>query len=181
MISSGYLELVQRNHRETAGKGWGFGAARNFGEEVLALLHRKRKIKTILDFGAGQCSLERYCNTGTWTNYDPGVPGIEVLPEARFDLIVTADVLEHVEPEHFDETLSWIHRHSKRYHYHRISCDPCLTTLPDGRNAHLIVESPEWWKKQFTDRGMNIIRFAHEERESPRHGTRTYAVILVEV
>jgi hypothetical protein len=30
----------------------------------------------------------------------------------------------------------------------RIACYPAKKYLPDGRNAHLIVELPEWWRKQ---------------------------------
>jgi hypothetical protein len=30
----------------------------------------------------------------------------------------------------------------------RIACYPAKKHLPDGRNAHLIVESPAWWREQ---------------------------------
>jgi hypothetical protein len=28
----------------------------------------------------------------------------------------------------------------------RIACYPAKKHLPDGRNAHLIIESPDWWR-----------------------------------
>ena len=30
--------------------------------------------------------------------------------------------------------------------YHLVACHPAKKYLSDGRNAHLIVENPEWWK-----------------------------------
>ena len=33
-----------------------------------------------------------------------------------------------------------------KYQHHFIACHPSKKGLSDGRNAHLIVEKPEWWK-----------------------------------
>jgi hypothetical protein len=35
----------------------------------------------------------------------------------------------------------------------RIACYPAKKHLPDGRNAHLIVQPPEWWR----DRMLNVM------------------------
>jgi hypothetical protein len=37
-----------------------------------------------------------------------------------------------------------------------MACRPSNKTLPDGRNAHQIIESPEWWIGQFLDRGWEV-------------------------
>ena len=55
------------------------------------------------------------------------------------------DVLEHVEPEYLQDVLADIKRCMKRAGLLVISTIPAKKTLPDGRNAHLIVESPLWW------------------------------------
>ncbi len=47
----------------------------------------------------------------------------------------------------------------QKYQYHLIACHPAKT-LSDGRNAHLIIENPDWWKVKMIDPRWKII---HEE------------------
>jgi len=35
--------------------------------------------------------------------------------------------------------------------FFRIACYHAKKHLPDGRNAHLIVESPEWWRDKIVN------------------------------
>ena len=56
------------------------------------------------------------------------------------------DVLEHFEPEHIAAGIRHISELTKNIAYLLIACHPAKKTLPDGRNAHLIVEGPEYWK-----------------------------------
>jgi len=48
----------------------------------------------------------------------------------------------------------------QKYQYHLIACHPAKKTLSDGRNAHLIIENPDWWKVKMIDPRWKII---HEE------------------
>jgi hypothetical protein len=66
-------------------------------------------------------------------------------------------VLEHIEPEYLDETLKYLSTKSK-YIYHLIALSPAKLILSDGRNAHLILESKEWWRQKFLDLNYNIIK-----------------------
>jgi 2-polyprenyl-3-methyl-5-hydroxy-6-metoxy-1,4-benzoquinol methylase len=157
VISDAYKDQLQTVHSERAiGRKWGTTGARNFGDYICKFLeHRRGQISTVLDFGAGQGSLGKYVQETAfqidvkWTNYDPGVPGIDVAPQGKFDLIVSSDVLEHVEPEEVDNVIQWLSDHATKAQFHHIACDPCGLTLPDGRNAHLITENVEWWLKKF--------------------------------
>jgi hypothetical protein len=98
-----------------------------------------------------------------WTDYDPGVDGIDRLPKGKFHLIVSSDVMEHIEPDHLNDVLEWLTHHATKFQYHLIACSPDLgPPLPDGRNAHLIVQTPEWWREQFQDRGI-MEYWSHEE------------------
>lgn len=107
---------------------------------------------SILDFGCGQGGLIRVVNElhpGTVTaGYDPGVPEFSIIPDQTFDVVVSTDALEHIEPSMLAETLKLIGNKFKRYGFFRIACYPAKKKLPDGRNAHLIVELPEWWREQ---------------------------------
>ncbi len=155
VISEGYKEQLQDMHANR-GKKWGTTGARNFGDYVCRFLeHRRAYIHTVLDFGAGQQSLGKYVQENAvdvnvkWTNYDPGQPLISTPPEGKFDLIVSSDVLEHVEPEEIDNVIAWLDAHATKAQFHHIACDPCGLILPDGRNAHLITEKVDWWLEKF--------------------------------
>lgn len=165
MISDDYKAQLKQVHQgRRPGKQWGTTGARNFGDYVCRFLeHRRGQIKSVLDFGAGQGSVGAYVLQNavdvnvSWTNYDPGQPGIDTLPEEKFDLIISSDVLEHVEPAHIDETIKWMQEHANKALFHHIACDPCGLILPDGRNAHLITERLDWWLPKFDVPGWSVM------------------------
>ena len=183
MYSEEYKSLLQQNHAEKdPAKAWGRSGARNFGDRVIEFLKKRPQVLTVLDFGAGQRTLEKRVLAEfpelRWTSYDPGIPEISEKPSGQFDLVLSSDVLEHIEPQHLESVLRWLHDRTKFYQYHLISCDPCKSTLPDGRNAHLIVEEPKWWYKKFERYG-SIMYFA-DELIRKRTELRTYACIQID-
>jgi len=110
---------------------------------------------SVLDFGCGHGALmasiqETYPNMRV-EGYDPGNPDHNRIPKRSFDAVVSADVFEHIEPNHLAETLRMISDKIIVAGWFRIACYPAKKHLPDGRNAHLIVESPDWWREQLLD------------------------------
>ena len=119
---------------------------------------------SILDFGCGVGSLvltlqEAYPKK-IIKGFDPGNKDFEVVPKEIFDLLISTDVLEHIEPEYLDETLKFLSTKSSLI-YHLIALEPSSVILPDGRNAHLILESPEWWRNKFLSLGYTILNEHH--------------------
>jgi len=120
---------------------------------------------SILDFGCGKGNLVKVLND-TYKDiavhgYDPANPEFDkVVPNV--DLIVSTDVLEHVEPEHIEDTIEMLSLKGKFY-YHLISCAPAKLILPDGRNAHLIQEGPTWWRQKFEKFGYEILQEDYKE------------------
>jgi len=159
LITDHYLGQITHDdvRKPHAKKPWGSTGARNFGQEVLSYINNRPRFKSVLDFGAGHGSLgraimekkDKRVRDFEWFDYDPGVPGIDKLPSRRFDCIVSSDVLEHVEPEMIDRTLSWIFDHANNAIYMHIACGTAFKTLPDGRDAHLIQEGLDWWLNKF--------------------------------
>lgn len=123
--------------------------------------------RSILDFGCGKGNLvslmkEKYPEK-TILGYDPGNAKFDKsIDNISVDLLVSSDVLEHVEPHLIDETLSYLSTKSK-FIYHLISLAPAKRKLPDGRNAHLIQESPEWWRLKFQNLNYKIIKEDYTE------------------
>jgi len=120
---------------------------------------------SIMDFGCGHGALlasiaQAYPNIQT-DGYDPGNPTHNCMPPQSFDAVVSADVFEHIEPEHLASTLQLISSKIQVAGWFRIACYPAKKHLPDGRNAHLIVESPVWWRKQLLA-NMNVTIVAEE-------------------
>jgi 2-polyprenyl-3-methyl-5-hydroxy-6-metoxy-1,4-benzoquinol methylase len=100
--------------------------------------------KTILDYGCGKGTLKRDLGFDI-AEYDPGIPGKDSAPEPA-DVVVCIDVLEHIEPECLDDVLAHMHSLMGQFGMFVISTREARKLLPDGRNAHLIVQEWEWWK-----------------------------------
>lgn len=107
---------------------------------------------SVLDFGCGHgalmASIQQAWPDMRVEGYDPGNAEHSRVPKRMFDAVVSADVFEHIEPNYLAETLQLISDKMVMAGWFRIACYPAKKQLPDGRNAHLIVESPDWWREQ---------------------------------
>lgn len=105
--------------------------------------------KTVLDFGCAHGTLVEKLREDfpkmQVDGYDPGVPEYSVIPLDRYDCLISNDVIEHFEPEYLDRNLRTMDQLFSRTAWLIIACYPAKKLLPDGRNAHLVVESPQWW------------------------------------
>jgi Methyltransferase domain len=99
-----------------------------------------------LDYGCGKSLLAKALPWPIW-EYDPAIPGKEESPRAA-DLVVCTDVLEHIEPEKLPFVLDDLRRCVKKVGYFLIHTGPAAKKLSDGRNAHLIQKSRDWWEKK---------------------------------
>lgn len=114
---------------------------------------------SLLDFGCGQGGLIRAIQehhpTIQCDGYDPGNDRFCNLSDGSYDAVISTDAIEHIEPDHLHQTLKVIDSKMQRCGFFRIACYPAKKTLPDGRNAHLIVQPPEWWRQTLLET-MNI-------------------------
>jgi hypothetical protein len=47
-----------------------------------------------------------------------------------------------------------------------VSCRPANAVLPDGQNAHLIIESPDWWLERILKSGKwNVLRATKDAKQ----------------
>lgn len=146
MINHDYQSQIQAMHD----KGKFDNGAKQF--KLVEPFIDQYKPDTMLDFGCGKGGLivmikQNFPDIKCW-GYDPGNVHYSVMPPRTFDAVISTDALEHVEPQHLPETLAMIADKMERCGFFRIACHPAKKNLPDGRNCHLIVQEPDWWREQ---------------------------------
>lgn len=112
-------------------------------------LSERLKTKDILDYGCGKSTFAHNFPFKI-KQYDPAVERYSATPEPA-DIVVCTDVLEHIEPELLDNVLGDLARVTKIAGFFSIAHRPAVKFLSDGRNAHLIIESPEWWMEKLKE------------------------------
>lgn len=146
MLTKAYRQLLEKMHEDPDLK-WGNDGKHH--AEAVAAFGKRIGATTILDFGCGRSTLSKTLKRSghkfKCTDYDPGRPKKATLPAGVFDMVVCTDVLEHVEPQHLEDVMKALSDRAWRAAYFVIDTEPAVATLPDGRNAHLIVKPAGWW------------------------------------
>lgn len=127
-----------------------YGTSSKSHSDTIAALAQQMQTRDILDYGCGKAMLQKGIPYPI-QNYDPCMPEYARLPVAA-DLVVCTDVLEHIEPECLKEVMDDLARLTRKAIFVNVACRPAKKTLPDGRNAHLIQETPNWWLSWFLPR-----------------------------
>lgn len=161
MISDQYRKTLEQVHT-TAGP-WGNAARYHF--DTIRRFVSETGSQQVLDYGAGSSGflareLPLQVPGVAVHSYDPGIPAISTRPEPA-ETVLCIDVLEHVEPEHIDAVLDDLKRVTLRHGLFNIATQPAERILPDGRNAHLIVEPESWWLYKLQARWNNITRYGN--------------------
>jgi len=150
LISPEYLQTQIAFHRDPAG----YGERGGKWAETVRWLISHYNAASVLDYGCGKASLSSELGP-ICRDYDPAIPGKDALPSFA-DLVVSTDVLEHVEPDKLSSVLEHIRSLARRAVFVVVALVPTNKTLPDGQNAHLIQESPEWWTDQIASAGFTF-------------------------
>jgi 2-polyprenyl-3-methyl-5-hydroxy-6-metoxy-1,4-benzoquinol methylase len=155
-ISAAYVEQQRALHARPNGYGSKGDA---WAEHVEAMIDRFRAT-SVLDYGCGQGSLVRALRgvvspAVRLSEYDPAIYGKNGTPTFA-DLVVCTDVLEHVEPDKLDRVLAHLKLLARTAVFAVIALRTSNKTLTDGRNAHLIVESAEWWTERLQAAGFTV-------------------------
>lgn len=143
LVSEEYrAQLLEMHNRP--GPPWGNKGYHHAGEALNFLGDGH----SILDYGSGKgtfgLAVREIRPDLDVRDYDPGVPGATALPDPA-DLVVCTDVLEHIEPDRLAAVLAHLFGLARRRAYLDIALFEAKKTLPDGRNAHLIIRPAPWW------------------------------------
>lgn len=111
------------------------------------------KPSSLIDYGCGHGGLIEKISRAypeiKVRGYDPGNKNFNKLPKVTSEALICLDVIEHFEPDTLKSNLKTIGRLATKYLYLNVACYPAAKVLPDGRNCHLIIESPDWWREKF--------------------------------
>ena len=142
--STQYTKQLTRLHSKLESLSGDSGSYKHI-DEWLA----NNKCSSLLDYGCGKGNvfknIQKKFPLIDCRGYDPGVPEYAVMPEIPAELVICTDVLEHIEPELIDNVLKHIESLTLKTAYLIIDTLPAQKNLPDGRNAHLIIENQDWW------------------------------------
>lgn len=145
LITDEYRRLNQELHHLGS-----YGRKGDKWKQRVIDLIEQYKPATILDYGCGQGALGRSLERNI-SEYDPAIPGKDAMPEPA-DLVICTDVLEHIEPDLLDSVLEHLQSVTVSHLFAVICTRPAKKFLPDGRNAHLIVEPWSFWKERLEKR-----------------------------
>jgi 2-polyprenyl-3-methyl-5-hydroxy-6-metoxy-1,4-benzoquinol methylase len=144
LISEDYRIQNRRLHEESEV----YGSKGYKNAKAVNALVKEYPCRSVLDYGCGKGALKQALRNTELSvrNYDPAMAEFSAEPEPA-DLVVCADVLEHIEPDCLADVLAHLACKMKVIGLFVISCRLAEKTLPDGRNTHLIVKEPIWWLK----------------------------------
>jgi Methyltransferase domain len=182
LISEAYVEEQRRLH--AAPRGYGQRGSK-WSPQVEEML-RRHSCRSMLDYGCGQGSLVRVLTNNfrlahpvDFREYDPAIPGKDAPPEEPADLVVCTDVLEHVESEKIVRVMRHLSELTRRALFAVIALVPTEKRLSDGRQAHILIRSVEWWKYQFEDYGFVLSQSIPSA--NPKKAHKQFAAVWVRV
>lgn len=144
--SNEYATLLTQLHATES--EWGT-SGHTHAEEI-----EKLRPMTLLDYGCGKGTLikelKQIMPDTPMEGYDPFIPEFSTLQVKPYDVVTCTDVLEHIEPEYLQDVLREISNCTYRVAYLVVALTPARQILPDGRNAHLIVQPVNWWHGQIS-------------------------------
>ena len=153
LITAHYINALKRIHgNQNRSNGFG-GKVKPLGHFVSLMTDWQPA--TMLDYGCGKGAIlahlqSSYPNTVV-EGYDPAVDEFNRIRKGTFDCVVSCDVLEHIEPTFLVNVLAHINTISNKFIWLRIDTVRARKTLPNGDNAHLIIEDQRWWTKKLNE------------------------------
>lgn len=154
-----YEDVYGRMHESKGGKPFSGYSIKPYVHQIAGLVNVVQP-RRILDYGSGKGyqylalrvqnhwgGLLPYC-------YDPGVRQLRERPHGLFQGLICTDVMEHIEEDDVGKTLDdafgFIDKHAHAFAFFAIACRPAKRKrLPDGRDVHVTVRPPDWWRAWF--------------------------------
>ncbi len=147
-----------RQMQKTLHENPDYGVASQYYAPLVARVMNQFHVTQLLDYGAGKGRLGKTLMDNKLVDhgfliqhYEPSNPDWADAPEPM-EMVACIDVLEHIEPDLLDNVLDDLQRCTLSIGAFTVATEPAMKTLPDGRNAHLIVQPASWWLPKIMER-----------------------------
>ncbi len=143
---AGDEELIKEYSKIHKSHDWGWTSVKNL--RFLLPYVRILRPQSIIDYGCGTSPLLKLLDVDSIRerrHFDPAITEHAEPPTKAYDLLVSIDVLEHVDEEHLDEVIAHMAELSKEAII-IVDTKPAALLLADGRNAHLSLHDHHWWQ-----------------------------------
>jgi hypothetical protein len=162
VISEEYLNLQKDLHLRSD-----YGTASLGIAPEVKKIFEENKLTSISDYGAGKCNLQKKLiqlglKDFDYFPYDPVFP--EYGSPKKADLVCCIDVLEHIEESFIENVINELRNITDKLAYFTIALKPAGKILKDGRNAHILLKSEDWW--------LNLIKSKFNFKEVNKHPKR---------
>ncbi len=146
-MDNSLIDQYRQLHNEDPGYGTG-----SYWRPQILEQAAKIGASTVLDVGCGKGRLVRLLRDAGLqvAGFDPSVQEWtdESVLKKTYDMVVSVDVAEHWAPGTVKPELKRLRDLAMKQVFLVISCKVAHHHLPDGRNCHLSVHPPEWWKSR---------------------------------
>ena len=134
--------------------------------KIIKRIIMKNNCNSLLDYGCGKGkyyfnkfefegenfpNLKNYWGKININLYDPCYKKFSVLKEKKVDISICIDVLEHIPFEDIDWVLHEFISLTNKVVFINVACNPAVALLPDGKNAHINLQKPQWWKNKLQE------------------------------
>ena len=150
LITEEYRELNRKLH--AGNKEYGV-TSKYYANDILDMCNSIND-QDVLDYGCGKAELAKLIPFKI-QSYDPCIEKYSNRPRPA-NVVACIDVLEHIEPECLDDVLEDIQNLTKKAIFLTVATAEALKKLPDGRNAHLIVQDYTKWLPKLWEHFMMV-------------------------
>jgi hypothetical protein len=134
--------------------------------KIIKKIILKNKCNSLLDYGCGKAkyyfekfdfegenfpNLKDYWGGINIDLYDPCYKKFNNLTKEKVDISICVDVLEHIPLEDIDWVLSEFISLTNKFVFINVACSPAVALLPNGKNAHINLQQPQWWKNKLNE------------------------------
>ena len=112
LITDSYRAQLAQLHKERPD----FGTSSEMYAPIVKKLIAEYKPKQFIDYGCGKQALRIHVGSG-YIPYDPAIDEISA-PPGPADMVMTSDVLEHLEPECLDSVMDDLQRVTRKIGFH---------------------------------------------------------------
>jgi 2-polyprenyl-3-methyl-5-hydroxy-6-metoxy-1,4-benzoquinol methylase len=165
IISDDYKKQLEELHATNSAFGKGNVTAKHY--PAIEAMIKKHQFESVLDYGCGKGHFIKHLSEIDsklkTSGFDVANDEFATLSDDKFDLVVSLDVMEHVEFGLLGNVLAEISERTNKMFFCSVANYPAGKKLPDGRNAHVTQMPFGQWFNHFS-LYFKVVKFVRTKR-----------------